>query len=186
MATLLINQEQLAQESVLNENVDFKLLRQLIVDTQDIHIQQLLGSRLYNKLITEVTNATITGVYATLLNTYVRPCMIAYIVSESPDYLNVKYMNKAIVLKSSDNSKPMDDAQIIRLMEAWRNKAQFRAERVTKYLMENRTSFPEFDVPATGEDAILPNKQNYNTGMYLDDDDFPTFGFERFRDKDHY
>ena len=49
-----------------------------------------------------------------------------------------------------------------------KNDAEWYSERITRYLMENRTDYPLFNSPPSALDTIYPNGTNYNTGMALD------------------
>ncbi len=186
---LLISEDQLKQQSVINENVDWKQLRPLVLDIQNRYIHPLLGTALYDELRTEIAAASITANNTTLLEQYLWPCLIAYCMADSPDYLLFKFMNKAIVTKNSENSNPVTIGDAIKISANWRNKAEWYAQRVTNYLCANATTYPLFENPGTTSDTIQPNINNYTSGMVLDDEDIDfaaRFGLRSFSDRKYY
>ena len=81
MATLLVSQTYLREQSLISDNVDFKLLTPIIRIVQTIDIQQLLGTNLYDKILTDVEATSLTGNYKTLVDDYVLPAMVYYIMA---------------------------------------------------------------------------------------------------------
>jgi hypothetical protein len=79
-------------------------------------------------------------------------------------------MNKNMARRTSEESSAMSMTEIQRLMDKARNDAEWYSERITKYLDENRASYPLFDNPSEKIDTIKPNKGNYTTGMVLNDE----------------
>ena len=62
----------------------------------------------------------------------------------------------------------MSMEEITRLTDKVKNDAEWYSERITRYLMENRTSYPLWNSPPSALDTIYPNATNYRTGMVLD------------------
>ena len=73
---LLIQPIDLKRFTFVDGNLDSDKLLQFVKIAQDIHIQSYLGTDLLNKLKADVTAGTLTGVYLTLLDTYVKPMLI--------------------------------------------------------------------------------------------------------------
>ena len=63
----LISEANLRQFTDLNNNVDSKLLSSAIRESQDIEIQRILGTKLYNKILDDIQNNTLSGDYQTLV-----------------------------------------------------------------------------------------------------------------------
>ena len=95
--TLLINQKYLTDKSVINDNTDYNLLVPVIVVAQDLDIMPLLGSDLYKVIIDAVAAGTIAGDNKTLLDTYVQPCLLYFVMAKSPIILRFRYMNRGVV-----------------------------------------------------------------------------------------
>jgi len=171
MATVIfIDEQYLKDTSALDENVDIKLLRNVIKEAQDIHITPLLGTSLYNELITQISAGTVTALNRTLLDSYISPCLKNWVMYEGIDVLTFKFMNKSVMKRSSDNAQPIETNDVIRLMSSFRNKAEHYQERAYKYLLENETSYPLYlNQTVDGYDTIYPHTRNFTQGWNLSD-----------------
>ena len=77
MATaLFINRTDLVKNSIIDGNVDTDKFIQFIKIAQQIDIQNLLGTDLYNKISADIVAGTLSGNYLSLVNTYVQPTLI--------------------------------------------------------------------------------------------------------------
>lgn len=152
----------------ISGNTDDFLVTPMIANNQRIYIEPILGTALYNELVTQITNSTLTVLNTTLLNEYIIPCLVNYVKSEAAISLNFKLTNKAVTSKNSENSSPVTKDESIYLMQHWKKDAEYYAERITKYLHENSTSYPLFYLPGTGFDTVHPNGINFTCGIVLD------------------
>lgn len=168
MAVLFISAAKVKELSSIHGNVDDKYITPIINECQDLYIEPIIGTGLYNEIKGQLPSS-LSVLNATLLNTYIIPCLVAYIKYEAVTDLNFKFTNKNVGKKSSDNSQPIDSNDSIFFMNELKNKAEFRAERITKYLLQNSTSYPLFLNAGNGLDTIHPNGTNYDCGIVLDD-----------------
>lgn len=168
---LFISETKLKESSAINGNVDDVLIRPIILECQRLYIEPIVGTGVYNQLITQVADSSLSALNTTLLNEYIVPCLIAYVKYECPVELNYKFTNKNVSKKNSENSTPNDLEETRFLMDRLKNKAQYYAERVTKYLCENSEDYPLYLNQTIGIDTVTPSVSNYNTGMVLDDYD---------------
>jgi len=141
MATkvMFLSEATLKAESILQDNVDAKVVTPTIYDVQNFYILPILGTSLYNDLEDKVRNTTLTNDDKALLDDYIIPTMIWYTRYELPLNMNYKYFNKAVGVQNADNMNPASMDEIQMIMDRARNKAEWYAERLTKYLMENQT-----------------------------------------------
>lgn len=165
-----INQQYLKDNSVLNLNIEPQLINQAIIESQYIHIQQMIGTDLYKKFEYLISGNTISNHtdYKLLLDDYIIPCLVNYSIYESIPYIRFKMMNKSVGGQSSDNSTPADLEEIKFLQANIKNKAEFLGERLISYLINHTSLYPEY---STNEcDDIKPEITNYFCGIQLDDD----------------
>lgn len=185
MVVYLISEQTIKDTTVLNENVDPKLIAPAILESQDIHIQSILGSNLFNKITTLVGNKSISGTtnadYKLLLDSYITPALKYYVLAELVLPMTIKLMNKSIATRTSEfsNSIQIDDMALVR--ENFMNKAEYYGERLINYLKDNTTTYPEY-LLSTGTalfSTIIPKRSSYTSGMYLGDEDMREgFGFD--------
>jgi hypothetical protein len=177
MAVLFISEDYVKRETNINEDVDNKYIVTMIKDCQDMYIHPLLGTALYNSMKTKITaDPTFAGYanYKTLLDEYIIPCLAAYIRYEIPIALNYKFTNKNLGKKSSENTQPADMSELEKVVDFYKNKAEWRAKRLVDYLIENASEmFSEYLDAGSGADTIHPDKDTYDSGMNLDLDNSP-------------
>lgn len=164
---LMIDETTVKATSFIDENVDVNLIRTTIKTAQDIHILPILGTGLYNEVTTQIDNGKLTALNTTLLNDYITMALVWWTLYEGVDVFTYKFRNKGILRETSEVSQTISLEEVKRLMDSFRNKAEYYSERVTKYLYENQTSYPLILNAGTGIDTIHPNSTNYTTGWYL-------------------
>lgn len=167
--TLFITEVYFKEFTIVNENVDVKLIRPAIIEAQNIHIQSAIGTGLFNELKTQIAGNSLTALNTTLLEQYVQPCLIKWAMYEICDAILYKFMNKSIVTKNSENSTSIDKDALNYLRSTLKNKAQWYTERLNSYLIENSASYPLFANPGSGSDVIHAKKDSYTTNMFLED-----------------
>ena len=168
MKALFISEETLLDNSIINENVSYTQIRPTVIKVQEMRIQPIVGSPLYGELVTQVVSGSTSALNQTLLEDYIQPAMIQWLYYELPMVLAFKYMNKGMVRRTSEESSQMSMEEITRLTDKVKNDAEWYSERITRYLMENRNSYPLWNSPPSALDTIYPTGTNYNTGMALD------------------
>ena len=117
MATiLLVTSAYVKDYTFIDQNVDEKYIRISIEEAQKIHIRQYIGSGLYDEIITQVTNSSVTALNTTLLDNYIIPALKWWTLVEAAPYLTYKVTNKNIVRKNSDNSSGIDYNELDQFM----------------------------------------------------------------------
>ena len=165
MAVLFISEESIKSSTTINGNVDAELLLPYIKVAQDIHIHQLLGTDLYEKLQSDITGSSVAGAYATLLDNYIQPVLIHYSLYECLPFLSYKIMNKDIVRKISETSTAASLEDIVYIRDIVKNTAEFYASRLVDYIKNNSASYPEYNSNSGGD--LSPTKEAYFSGMNL-------------------
>ncbi|QDP51736.1 MAG: hypothetical protein Unbinned92contig1003_49 [Prokaryotic dsDNA virus sp.] len=168
MAVLFVSEDTIKKSTTINGNVDVELLLPYIKVAQDIHIHQLLGTDLYDKLQNDVATSSLAGVYKTLIDEYVQPVLIHYSLYECLPFLSYKIMNKDIVRKISETSSAatLDDIKYLRNIV--KDTAEYYSERLVDYIRDNTESYPEYS-SNTGSD-LPPTKETYFSGIVMDRD----------------
>ncbi len=169
---ILLSEATLKQRSILQDNVDMKVVSPAILDVQEEYILPILGTSLYNDLLEQVRTNTLTTDYRTLLDDYITRCMIWYCKFELPMDLTYKYFNKSVGVMNAENMNPasMDELQYV--LNRAKNKAEWYAERLTKFLLSNPTKYPLcLNQPNAQIDTIFAKRTNYTSGLSLGDGD---------------
>lgn len=161
----LISEDTLKTETILNDNVGAEYFGSAIEVSQEIYLQQLIGTSLLNDLCDKVRDNRLNENDKVLLDEYITPFLKFKVLSEVTLPIAFKYRNAGVVQTNNEYvyNTGMKDAQ--QLASFYDQKANFFAIRLTDWLCANSAKFPAFHNTTTGE--ISPNKDAYNTNIYL-------------------
>ena len=112
---------------------------------QDIHIQNYLGTDLYNKIQAEIVAGTLADPYLTLLNDYIKPMLLHWSMVEYLPYAGVNIANGGIYTKNPENSTALTKEHVDSLVERSRTTAQFYTNRFIDWMQNNAAGLiPEY------------------------------------------
>lgn len=164
---LLVTPELIKKRTSLHDNVDDKLIIPEIKAVQDTHIQPLLGSVLFYKILTDIKNNTLAGNYLALMDNYISDCICNYVMSELPESINYQYWNKGVATKTTDNSQSPSMSDMYAIVSKYKTRAEHYAQACRLYLAQNHAAmFPEYHAPG-GVDRISPDGASYTCPIYL-------------------
>ena len=166
MKALFITTDDLRRKSIIGGNVDADKFIQFIEVSQDIHIQNYLGTKLYNKISTLITGNTIDDAansdYKTLLNSYITPMLIWFAHSDYYMFASCQVSNGGVFRHRSESSETPSMQEIKSLVDSSRDKAEFYVRRFLDYIDNNSNLFPEYN--ESNEDGMYPDKnENFNS-----------------------
>lgn len=163
---LLISEKTLKSQSYINNNVDSCYILPAIQTAQDIGLQQLIGTMLYDKLTSDIANDRLDDNYKKLLDDYITPYLIYKVLANIQVPLAFKNRNAGVVKTSDDNITvvDMDDAKV---MSSYYDKtASFYGIRLTNFLCANNNIYPEYRSVSSIAD-LRADRDAYNTGIFL-------------------
>ncbi len=149
MATVLfINRTDLIRNSILDGNVDTDKFIQFVKISQQINIQNYLGTELYNKFTTIIGNGDIDTNqyvnYKTLLNEYIQPMLIWYAQVDYIPFAAYQIKNGGVYKHSSENAETVSKTEVDYLVEKARTYADWYSRRFIDYMAFNQQLFPEY------------------------------------------
>ena len=149
MATVLfINRTDLVRNSILDGNVDTDKFIQFVKISQQINIQNYLGTELYNKFTTIIGNGDIdTNQYVNykmLLNEYIQPMLIWYAQVDYIPFAAYQIKNGGVYKHSSENAETVSKTEVDYLVEKARTYADWYSRRFIDYMAFNQELFPEY------------------------------------------
>jgi len=154
--TLFITPNDLKQNTIINGNVDTDLFIEFIKIAQQMHVQNYLGTQLYNAIITKINTATLTGDYLDLVNDYIQPMLIHYAMVDYLPFANYQIRNGGVFKHRTENSESTTKDELDLLVQKHRTFADFYTKRFVDYMGIYASSlFPEY-------------WQNRNDDMYPD------------------
>ena len=166
MKALFITTEDLRRKSLVGGTVDADKFIQFIEVSQDIHIQNYLGTNLYNKMQDLVVNDQIdlpaNAAYKTLLNDYLTPMLIWFAQSDYYMFASYQVSNGGVYKHRSESSETLSMQEVQYLVENSRNKAEFYTRRFLDFMIYNSGDYPEYT--SNNADGMYPDKSdNFNS-----------------------
>lgn len=168
---LIVMPSVIKQRTALHTNVDDKLIYPEIKAAQDMYVMPLLGSALFNKIITDIKAGTLTGDYKTLVDNYIIDMICNYVLSEMPDSINYQFWNKGVATKTTEDSNTPSMSEMYAIVAKYKNRAEHYSKRCRMYLIENApTKFPEYINIPGGVDVVVPDRTSFSSPIYLGDE----------------
>jgi hypothetical protein len=166
MATVLfIKRSDLVKHSILDGNVDTDKFIQYIKIAQEIHVRNYLGTDLYNKIATDISNSELEGDYLNLVNDFVQPMLIHWAMVDYLPFAAYSIKNGGVYKHSSENSESASKEEIDFLIDKERNIAEYYTRRFIDYMSFNQSSFPEYN--SNTNDDINPDTDAIFNGWVL-------------------
>ena len=165
MAELLfIQPSDITKTTVLGGNVDIDKYQFCIVNAQISVIEPLLGTELYNKIVSEITNETITGFYATLYNEYIKPITKNEAIAEYIEISSYTLNNGGLFKHAPQDAEIVDKDEAQYLAGKYHSLAQMYIQRFNKWICKNRNEFPEYK---HYQDEVNAQRIKVTSGWYL-------------------
>jgi hypothetical protein len=162
MKALFITLTELKRKSIIDGNLDEDKLIQFVEVAQDVHIQNFLGTKLYDKLQTLITGGTLddsaNAKYKTLLNSYIKPMLIWYSQYSFIPFAAYQISNGGIFKHTSESSQSPTTDEIDKLTAKAKDFADFYTNRFFDYIDDKSSDFPEY--VGSQDDGMYPDKDN--------------------------
>ena len=166
---LLISTEDVKKFTIVNGNLDADDFIEYIKISQDITIQNYLGSKLYQKLQTLILNNDINQAgfvdYKNLLTVYVKPMLIHWAMVYYLPFAAYTLSNKGLFKHSSENATNVDKAEVDFLVEKERDIAESYTQRFIDFMCYNMNTYPEYN--NNNNEDVNPDTNNFYSGWYL-------------------
>jgi len=142
---LLVRRQDILKLTPINGNVDTDKITPFIKSAQDIHIQDILGTKLFEKLIDGVQNDNLTADYNTLLVTYVQPVLCHLAAADFYLFHGYEIANGGIFRHQSENSTTPSKNEIDALVQRQKDIGDHYRRRLLDFLnFEAPSKYPEY------------------------------------------
>jgi len=162
---LFIKREDIVRNSAISGNLDSDKLLPFIEIAQEIHIQNFLGTRLYDKIRNDIIGGTLTADYETLLDDYIQPMLIHYAMTEYLPHAAYTIANGGAYKHTSEASESMTKEELDYLSEKHRGIAEHYTRRFIDFMAFNNSTYPEYN--QSQDDDIYPDKNGVFNGWQL-------------------
>ena len=178
--TFIISETKLRNFSDINNNVDSLFLKNAVRIGQDLEIQRILGTKLYNKILSDIDASTLTGVYKTLVDDYVQNALLFWAYYYALEDIYIRPRNNGVLRATGGENSESVDLNVYNIKrQSQKNKAEWYSEKLSEYLIEKGSSvFPELgqsvelyeDIPDFSVQYSSPFQFRYSGyGAHLDE-----------------
>lgn len=151
---LMCDTKDLKDLGFISEELDELLIPNAIQYIQDSKIQNVLGTELYQLLLSEAEhkentkNDTVPYIipekYAVLLYNYIFQCLGYFVQAELYLPTTNKLRNKGLLNTSDDKVTPIDYATLNSSIKYYNDRGEFYLDQLIRYLQQNITLYPEY------------------------------------------
>ena len=143
----LISEDYIKTNSGLNGNVWGNYLTPAIREAQDIKLQQILGTELYQSLLDKVADGTIKKddfkPYKSLLDDYIQVYLMYQTISDLVPIIGVKLTNLGVVVSNDEHVTNLSQSERDLVQTYYTQRAEFYGKRLQEYLKKNCNDFKE-------------------------------------------
>ena len=161
---LLINADYMKRYTKLNDSVEDVFIYPSVILAQEKNVQTYLGSNLYDKIIADVEAGTITGVYQTLLDSYIRRAVMWWTMLDLIPAMYVKIDNGGLMIRVSDDTTTISQTDYTRELNNARENAHYYTEKMIRFICANSSDYPEYNTCNTGD--LAPVKSVYSVAGF--------------------
>lgn len=161
---ILVSEERVKKYGGIDQNVRMELITNNILNAQDLYIQPIIGTLMYNHLKEAIKNNTLNNDEEVLLQDYISKALIYYSLYMLYPYIKYKIVDKGILNGSSEETTATNLDELRYLRQDALNTAEFFTKRLVEYLKDNPGIFTQYENP--GVKGLLPDKSSpYFSGL---------------------
>lgn len=168
MNVLLTNIENVKNLTNISDNVNGKVLQMAVRESQDIELQEIIGTTLYNKLIELVRDGEVSvpgnEAYADLMDIiqiFLSYCAVVKVIIP----LAYKIDNMGVVQAKDDNVDPLNIDDIYNVLEYYKKRADYYGGVIQKYIIKHRNELELDECSCNNIKAHLDSSAN--TSIWL-------------------
>lgn len=175
---LLISDTMIKERTSIHGNIDPKLIYPEIKYAQDAYVKPVLGTALFNKLQTTISDGSISDPvnadYKLLLDEYLVDALIYYTLAELPVNISYQFWNKGVVRKQGQDTDLPTMSELLDISNRYKSRAEHYANRMKLFIIDQSSrlgKYQEYTNPGNTVDTITPEQRNFTMPVYLGDSD---------------
>lgn len=171
---LFITQDDIKKNTIVSGSVDPDKFLQFAIIAQQIHIQNYLGTKLYDRLQDYInTNGSQNGTFSgstsdpeyILLDQHVKNMTIYWAMVEYIGVGAFEINNKGVMRSTSENAEVANRDDLDFLTKKYRDFAQYYTERFIDFMNYNQNTYPEYNTNTN--DDRYPSRESYFGGWQI-------------------
>jgi len=162
---ILISEQRVKQLTNLDDNVRVEEVTPFIIQSQDLYLQDRIGTKFFDRLKDGVIADDLTTEEKALLNDYIAPMLAHFSVYLMLPGLKYKLVEKGILSGQSEETGATSLDELKYLRQSVLDTAEFYDERLRERLCDVPSgTFPEYSSP--GSQGMEPNNDKaYFAGL---------------------
>jgi hypothetical protein len=144
------------QNSYINEHVQDSTLKIAMQRAQDLHIEPILGTVLYQKILA----GGLAAPYSTLLTTYILPVFFAYCEYEVAPHVTTEIRNQATGKSSNADINAASEQELNYIRSTYKAAAKKYESRLIAHLCDHKADYPEYS-ENEGHEQLKPMTNKY-------------------------
>lgn len=160
-----ISETYLKDNSPLTANIDVAEIYPFAKTVEDIYIQEAIGTKLYEDLITKINADSTLASYPNelVLVRKIRDAVLWLTIYDALPFIATKIRNIGVVQQAGENLTNADKPNEWALRKECKDKGDFYLERVQRYLCSYHSLFPLYRTNI--KDDIYPNVDSPTPNM---------------------
>jgi hypothetical protein len=143
MNYLLISLKDITQLTTLSGNIDQDMMNPSINLAQNTDLKRILGTSLYNKIINDKKDGTLSGVYKTIYDDHVVMMLVFLACARYTAYGGYKTANQGIFKTSAEGHTSVDYKEVSTLIARYDGDAATMEREFYKFMSDNPV--PEYN-----------------------------------------
>ena len=163
---LFVTRKDIVKYTNVSGGVDTDKFIQYVKIAQNIHIQNYIGTDLYNKISNDIIAGNLAGNYETLVENHIKPSLVHWAMVEYLPFAAYSVSNKGIFKGTSENAESVSKEEVDFLIEKERTTAQYYTDRMIEHFSFNAASlYPEYYTNNNSD--VYPDKSADFSGWVL-------------------
>ena len=126
---LLVSETKLKSFSSIHQNVDTALLANNIKIAQDLHLQNLIGTRFISELYEQVRTNTLSTINKNLIDDFIAQYLVHAAIFEATPEIFMRQMNKTITIGDTEQGKAISVKEMAYLRDLYQSRFNFYSQR---------------------------------------------------------
>lgn len=160
----LIDVEKVKKNAYVDKNVTTGDIQTALVLAQDIQLETLIGTALFDRIVYEVDNETISEPVQALFDGVLTKLLIYYTVGYLIHTQRIKISTQSVVKKSSDNAESISLEDINSMVDIIEGIVSRYENKLMDTLRDSYSDFPELDDEVVG--GVAPETQDRSTTVF--------------------
>ena len=176
----LITSQEIKLNTPLGGNVDPDKYLNFIEDTQIMVLEPILGTKLFDKIITDFEADTLAGLYLQMFDDYIKPVMWHSVFAEYVKVGTLTVGNGGIYRHISDDAQLASEQEINMVVKSYQSKADTYIGRLQRFLCDQDSNIPEYTSNQDENYDIDPKyKVQTISGWYLQGSEYNTGRYDK-------